>query len=98
MRFPTYPSVLTLTLLVPTIAAQGFQNSCSSIGFSTPQLSAECSQENGQQHFTELDLDFCVGNQFGSLVRQVKYVVSSQTVSLFIDEYLIVTRTHEFIL
>ena len=82
-------SVLTLTILVPLIVAQGFQNSCNPIAFKTPQLSALCSQDNGQQHFIELDLDFCVGNQAGNLVHQVKYVVPRT--SSPIDESLIET-------
>lgn len=94
MRSTISLSAFTLALLVPMITAQGFQNSCGSIGFSTPQLSAECSQQNGQQHFTELDLDFCVGNQSGNLVRQVKYVVFLALSLFTTDKYL--TRMYSY--
>ena len=71
-------SLITLVaILVPTITAQGFQFSCVDVGFTAPgTLSAECTQQDGGQQFTALNLNLCVANLSGNLRFQIKYVLT----------------------
>ena len=83
------PLLVALALIAPTVVlAQNFGSTCFNVAFSNPQLSGDCFQANGVSHFTELDLDFCIGNGNGVLRQQVKYVGVAKAVKPIADVVL----------
>ncbi|CZR65306.1 uncharacterized protein PAC_15206 [Phialocephala subalpina] len=65
---PIFTTALLVMVIPKALASDGgFAESCMRIDFQGSTLKAVCTQANGGQHYTELDLNGCINNLDGDL-------------------------------